>query len=92
MTEDLQAFEQYGYRNVCRLANGEVAGIRPMIYTAGLFLGLDQTGWRTRYCYETMVQAQTALEQWDGRGDPPGPWVKQKPEERLGPGATGETI
>lgn len=57
-----------------------------MLYTTGLFVGLDRMGWRTRFCYEHKVDAVAALDAWDGRGDPPGPWIKEKPSDRLGPG------
>lgn len=39
----------------------------------------------TRYCYEHFNDAVKAVAHWDGTGDPPGPWVKQKPEDRLNP-------
>jgi hypothetical protein len=37
---------------------------------------------------ETKAQAVSALDIWDGQGDPPGPWIKEKTSNRLGPGAT----
>ena len=70
----------------CRqLPNGEWAGVRDMMYTAGLIVGITATGYRTRFCYETRGEAVLALAQWSGGGDPPGRWIKQKPEERHGP-------
>ncbi len=73
------------YHPLKRLATGELAGVYDYLYTAGLVVGIDPVGWRTRFCYETRFQAEQALEQWDGRGDPPGNWIKQKPEDRYGP-------
>ena len=81
-----QAFKHLGYDPIKRLDTGEFAGIYDYMFTAGIVVGIDATGWRTRYCYESREQAEAALEQWDGRGDPPGPWIKQKPEDRYGPG------
>lgn len=46
----------------------------------------DGASWRTRFCYEHSIDAVLAVQDWDGQGDPPGPWLKQKPEDRLGPG------
>lgn len=40
-----------------------------------------------RYCYERFADAANALAAWDGQSDPPGPWIKEKVSERLGPGA-----
>jgi hypothetical protein len=43
-----------------------------------LCVGLDEIGYRTRFCYPDFLSASLALSQWDGRGDPPGPWIKEK--------------
>jgi len=72
------------------LANGEWLALQPQIFTTGLYVVADRSGWRTRYCYERWSDALRALEAWDGSGDPPGPWIKQKPEDRLNPAWLGE--
>ena len=77
-----------GYTHCILLTTGELAGIMPMLYTTGLFVGLTEAGWRTRFCYEHRNDAIAALDAWDGHGDPPGAWIKEKPSDRLGPGAT----
>lgn len=79
------------YTSVRRLPSGELAGITKMAYTFGLVVGLDDTGYRGRYCYELACEAQEALDAWDGDGDPSGPWLKYKGHggERLGPGLDG---
>ena len=77
-----------GYVRCIVLPTGEIAGLHQMLYTCGLVVGLNDFGWRTRFCYESKEEAQKALDAWDGRGDPPGPWIKSKPDDRLGPGAT----
>lgn len=77
--------EAYGYKPAKLLADGRCAGILNMIYTVGLFVGMDEIGPRSRYCYHTRHEAEEALALWDGTGDPPGNWIKQKPEERMNP-------
>ncbi len=77
-----------GYTRCIVLPTGELAGISSTLFTTGLFVGLDEMGWRTRFCYENKQDAIEALDKWDGKGDPPGPWIKEKPSDRLGPGAT----
>lgn len=67
-----------GYRLMRKVSTGEVIGVRQMIYTWGLFVGLNDCGYRTRFCYPDAVSAAFACVQWDGVGDPPGPWIKQK--------------
>jgi hypothetical protein len=79
-------FTTLGYSDVKKLGN-EWAGILRQAFTVGLFVGLDAIGYRTRYCYPDLLSAKSALKEWDGKGDPPGPWIKQKPEERLNPNA-----
>jgi len=74
-----------GYRNI-REMNGELVGVTQMLYTGSIVIGMDEAGYRTRYCYPTIEDAEMALDAWTGEGDPPGPWIKQKPEERHGPG------
>ena len=52
--------------------------VQSMLFTAGLFVGLDARGYRIRYCYPNLAAAIAALSRWDGRGFPPGPWIKEK--------------
>ena len=74
-----------GYYSVTLLPTGEYCALMVMAFTTGLFVGLDEINYRTRYCYPTFIDAMEAIEQWRGIGDPPGPWIKQKPENRLNP-------
>ena len=73
------------YHNIRTLPTGEIAGMTVMIFTTALFVGLTHNGYRTRYCYPSFYEAREALADWDGVGDPPGPWIKQKPENRYNP-------
>lgn len=76
------------YFHIRILKTGEIAGIHKMMFTTGLFVGLDEIGYRTRFCYRDQEEAEQAIETWDGIGDPPGMWIKEKGRvERLGPGA-----
>lgn len=85
-----EILKRNGYSVFRRLDNGEVAGISQFIYTFGLVLGLDETGYRTRFCYPDFASALQALLIWDGFGDPPGPWIKEKGRiERMRPNIGG---
>jgi hypothetical protein len=78
------------YVGLRALPDGRVLGIEPMQFTWGLMVDLDDIGYRWRYCYEKGFDAAYALENWDGTGHPPGPWIVRKghPEGELyGPGA-----
>jgi hypothetical protein len=78
--------EEHGYLCVHKLPTGEWAGLAPFIFTTGLCVGLDRSGYRTRFCYKNTRDALAAIVTWDGTGDPPGPWIKEKgPVERTNP-------
>jgi hypothetical protein len=85
--------ESQEYQNVKLLATGEWAGTHEMIMIHGLFVGLDATGYRTRFCYPKGGWAEKALAAWDGHGDPPGPWIKENGEvERTNPAIVREEV
>lgn len=74
-----------GYSFVKQLPSGEWAGIQRQLFTYALIVGIDKTGYRTRFCYSLKTDAVEALAKWDGKGFPPGYWIKQKPEDVLNP-------
>lgn len=89
-------FEGLGYWPVRQLDSGVWIGFCDMNYTCALCVDLQQWGYGYRYCYERRADAEAALREWDGTGDPPGPWVKLKghPQrgECIGPGVVDENL
>lgn len=87
--EQLIAFlEEQGYTNIKTLPDGTLCCINRQLFTTALLVGTtEHSVGRSRYCYEKWRDAVTALAEWDGQEDPPGPWIKEKFSERLGPGA-----
>lgn len=81
-------WENY-YEYLREIPNKGKCGVQVFIYTYGLVVGVDSTGYAGRYCYERKEDAVAALVIWDGVADPAGPWIKYKGlgGERLGPGA-----
>jgi hypothetical protein len=77
-----------------RRVNETLCVVQKFIYTAGLLVNVRMDGWTydydARYCYPTLTDALNALTAMDGRGDPPGNWIKEKVSERLGPGALND--
>lgn len=59
-------------------ATGEWMTVCRFIFTWGLLVGVDRVGYRTRFCYHHGADALVALATWDGSGDPPGDWIKEK--------------
>jgi len=83
------ALEAIGYEAVRRLPDGRLAGVSRLLFTFSLHVGLAEEDYEGRYCYERMADALEACAAWDGRGDPPGPWIKAKGfpgGDRIGPG------
>ena len=73
----------------CRqLEDGTIIGVGPMVFTWALYVGLSMSSYDRRYCYEGFSSAVIAARTWDGSGDPPGSWIKEKPSDMVGPGAT----
>lgn len=66
------------YMHVREIPGLGKCGLRRMIFTVGLCVGLDESGYVGRYCYKSWAEAYKALDSWDGIGDPPGEWIKYK--------------
>ena len=75
-----------GYTKIKVMEDGTVCALQKQLFTVAIVVGIDRVGYERRYCYEREAVAREALVQWDGAGDPPGPWIKEKPSDRLGPG------
>ena len=65
-----------------------VYAVKDMLHTAGIFRGVDDRGYDSRVCYHSRAEAESALERWDGTGDPPGNWIVEKGSgvRKCGPG------
>lgn len=66
------------YTHMVNKPNRGVCGLSRFLFTVGLVYGIDDIGYKGRYCYHTMAEAKAALLEWDGSGHPPGNWVKHK--------------
>jgi hypothetical protein len=70
-----------GYFGIVDKGESGLCGIRSRLYTAVLAVGLGYSGPLSTYEYESEREAEEALREWDGSGDPPGNW---KVHEGLG--------
>ena len=90
ITLNEQLFLDCGYLHARQLEDGAWVAINQQIYTTGLVVDLDATGYSFRYCYEKRVDAVKAYTMMLTKDEIPyGPWIKRKGEggEILGPGA-----
>lgn len=89
-------FTQYlldnGCKGLTRTKEGSWCALLRFNFTWGLVVGLNESGYARRYCYEHEVDAAVALKSWDGAGHPKGPWIKCKGAgiDLLNPELTGE--
>lgn len=75
-----QFYQDMGYEAVHKL-NGEIVGLYQFIFTVGIVVGIDETGYKHRFCYDSALKAAIALGKWgtDGGNEPKG-YIKRKPE------------
>ena len=63
--------------------------LRRFIFTVGLCTQVQfdelSCDYEARYCYPDWGDAIGAIFAWDGQGDPPGNWIKEKASGRLNP-------
>lgn len=79
LPEELFSFlEANGYMDLKTLSDGRVAGVYRYLFTGGVCYGLTEGGLEGRFCYPTLAEAREAISDWDGVGDPPGNWIKEK--------------
>lgn len=87
--------EAVRWRDPNTLAGGTCGGrfcvVMKFLYTHALLVDYSSDQWSyyysARYCYASAHDAFAALREWNGVGDPPHAWIKEKVSDRLGPGA-----
>jgi hypothetical protein len=75
-----QQLESQGYCYIKEIPNRGICAIMKFMFTYGLCYGIDNTGYKGRYCYphEKVEDAILALHKWNGESDPDGDWIKHK--------------
>jgi hypothetical protein len=66
-----------GYTDFCMRLE-QVCAVKQFNFTTAVVVGLDEVGYQRRYCFEHLVDAQSALAAWGDGEHPPGPWIKCK--------------
>lgn len=75
-TIDLPEHVKALYVAMWTLPDGRIAGVHRLLFHWTLHVGIDDFGYRERYCYERVGDALADLIMWNGTGDPPGRWHK----------------
>jgi len=74
----MQKFIDEGYFEIREIEGLGICSLMTFVFTTGLVIGMDDIGYRGRYCFSSKEEASKSLKEWDGVGDPPGNWIKYK--------------
>jgi len=78
LTPHLKSFlASEGYTSL-RVLEGNVCGLHEFAFTTGLMVGLSESSYERRYCFEHAADAIKAIDNWNGKDHPGGPWIKCK--------------
>jgi hypothetical protein len=73
--EELAVVGEGNWTDLKRFPDGRVACVARFIYTSAILDSVSRMGHENRWCYHTRADAQRALAQWDGTGEPQG-WFR----------------
>lgn len=76
--EHAKFFIDEGYQLPCKM-HGKVVAMMKFIFTVGIVVGMDETGYECRYCYGSAPEAYIAYATWLKTGtDEPANYIKRK--------------
>ncbi len=64
--------EDNGYSDLKFFGDGTEAAIMPLMFTHAIIHELYDYGYGNRWCYKSYDAAKSALDAWDGTGEPDG--------------------
>ncbi len=67
-----------GYRELRACGEAGLCGVKRFLFTEAVVVGISDSAYERRYCFETTKDALASLAAWDGVEHPPGPWVMCK--------------
>lgn len=70
-----------GHFNVIEFENNRIACLNRFCYTVAILADFDEIGYANRWCYHSLLEAKSALQDWNGVGEPQG-WIKHLPSLR----------
>lgn len=76
--EKIEHLNNNGFYRLKVFESGEIGGLQQFMFTVGVCIGIDMESYRCRWCYPSLLSAIHAIDVWDGTGDPPEGWLKQK--------------
>jgi len=71
INETIKEFlERQYYTDITILPGDNICAIHPFIYTWGVCYGVNFDGYKGRFCFDSLVNAQGFLRGWDGKIQP----------------------
>lgn len=70
--------EEQGYKHVQEKSLVGICAVLEMNFTWALVYGLTDEFYVGRFCFPKEADAVASLNEWMGKGLPPGPWIKHK--------------
>ena len=86
LAEFFRFLTDQGYQSPRLIGEGRYAAILPFMYTHAIIVGKvgDRYGYDDRWCFHGPEKARSALEAWDGVGEPEG-WHRHPATGRRRP-------
>ncbi len=66
--EHAKVYTDMGYGMPIRL-DGELVALGPFLFTVGIIVGMDESGYKHRFCYHNENEAMIAFLAWIGSDD-----------------------
>ena len=66
--DQVKFYTDMGYGSPIKM-DGEIVALGPFIFTTGIMVGMDEVGYKHRFCYHTQDDAMLALLAWIGSDD-----------------------
>lgn len=79
-TDKLAEWLASNYDTVRQLPDGSFAGLSRLMFTTGVYLGLNRWGYGNRYCFESPDKAREVFDALQSEDDEPAGWVARRPE------------
>lgn len=76
--EHIKFYTDMGYGEPIRM-DGEIVALGPFLFTTGIMVGMDESGYKHRFCYHNAEEASIALLRWiASEDDEPPDYITRK--------------
>lgn len=76
----LLAWLEQQYDRVRQLPDGSIAAMSGLMFTTGVYLGVNRWGFERRYCFASADRARAVFDGLQSEEDEPAGWITRRPE------------